>query len=68
MHPVSAILPETAILQEVADGTMKAINILDEGFFRPTGILTRKNKLFGPAGRYLIDLLRTRGQAEKLPR
>ena len=52
-----SILPKTAILQELSDGTIKAANFSNEGFSRPTGIITRKNKLFGPAGRYLIELL-----------
>ena len=53
-----SILPQTTIVQEVASGTIKAIPFINENFVRPTGIIVRKNKILGPAGRYLIDLLR----------
>jgi len=52
-----SILPETAILQEVGSGTIKAISFSNENFVRPTGIIIRKNKLLGQAGRYFIELL-----------
>ena len=53
-----SILPQTAILQEVDSGTIKAIGFSNEDFVRPTGIIVRKNKILGQAGRYLIELLR----------
>jgi DNA-binding transcriptional LysR family regulator len=53
-----SILPQTAIEQEVAGGTLKAITFSNENFVRPTGIIVRKNKIFGQAGRYFIELLR----------
>jgi DNA-binding transcriptional LysR family regulator len=53
-----SILPQTAILQELAGGTMKAITFSNENFVRPTGIIVRKGKAFGQAARYLIELLR----------
>jgi DNA-binding transcriptional LysR family regulator len=52
-----SILPETAIVQEVGGGTMKAISFSNERFYRPTGIIVRKDKIFGQAGRYIIELL-----------
>ena len=52
-----SILPETAIVQEVGGGTMKAISFSNERFYRPTGIIIRKDKIFGQAGRYFIELL-----------
>jgi DNA-binding transcriptional LysR family regulator len=52
-----SILPQTAILQEVTAGTIKAINLMNEKFARPTGIIIRKGKIFTQAGRYLIELL-----------
>jgi DNA-binding transcriptional LysR family regulator len=55
-----SILPKTAILQELASGTIKAIEISNEKFVRPTGIIVRKGKIFGQAGRYFIELLRKR--------
>ena len=55
-----SILPESAILQEVSDGTIKAISFSNEKFYRPTGIIVRKNRMLSPAGRYLIELLRAK--------
>ena len=55
-----SILPESAILQEVSSGTIKAINFSNEKFYRPTGIIIRKNKILSPAGRYFIKLLRAK--------
>jgi len=52
-----SILPQTAILQEVNGGTIKAIGFSNEAFVRPTGVIVRKGKIFGRAGRYFIELL-----------
>lgn len=52
-----SILPKTAILQELADGTLKAVRFSNEEFVRPTGIILRKDRKLNKAGRYLIDLL-----------
>jgi len=57
-----SILPQTAILQEVGSGTIKAIGFSNESFVRPTGIIVRKNKLLGQAGRYFIELLRKKAK------
>jgi len=56
-----SILPQTAILQEVGSGTIKAVGFSNENFVRPTGIIVRKNKIFGQAGRYLVELLQKKG-------
>jgi len=53
-----SILPQSAILQEVSSGTIKAIPFSNEDFVRPTGIIVRKGKILGQAGRYFIELLR----------
>jgi len=53
-----SILPETALLQEVASGTIRVIPFSNENFIRPTGIIVRKGKILSLAGRYLIELLR----------
>jgi len=58
----ASILPQTAILQEVNSGTIKAIPFLNENFVRPTGIIVRKGKILSQAGRYLIELLRKQGK------
>ena len=53
-----SILPQTAIVQEVSSGTIKAIPFSNEKFVRPTGIIVRKGKILSQAGRYCIELLR----------
>lgn len=55
-----SILPQAAVVQEVGSGTLKAIEFLNENFVRPTGIIVRKDRVFGRAGRYFIELLRKR--------
>lgn len=55
-----SILPETAVVQEVADDTLKAIELCNEKFVRPTGIITRKNKIQTRTGRYFLKLLTSR--------
>ncbi len=53
-----SILPQTAIVQELSSGTLKAIPFSNENFVRPTGIIVRKDKILGQAGRYFVELLR----------
>ena len=57
-----SILPQTALLQELGSGTIKAIQFSNERFVRPTGIIVRKGKFFSQAGRYLIELLRKKAE------
>ena len=52
-----SILPETAIAQETANGTIKAVTFSNERFIRPTGIIMRKNKIFSKGGQAFIQLL-----------
>ncbi len=53
-----SILPETTIVQEVRNGTLKALSFSNEKFARPTGIIVRKNRVIGRAAQYFIELLR----------
>jgi len=53
-----SILPKTAIVQELATGTIKALTFSNENFVRPTGIIVRKDRILSQAGRYFIELLR----------
>lgn len=53
-----SILPRTAIVQELAAGTIKALTFSNENFARPTGIIVRKDRILSQAGRYFIELLR----------
>jgi DNA-binding transcriptional LysR family regulator len=57
-----SIVPQISILQEIASETLKAISFSNEDFFRPTGIIVRKGKIFGQAGRYFIELLRKKAK------
>lgn len=53
-----SILPQPALVQEVAGGTIKAVPFSNERFVRPTGIIVRRGKVLSQAGRYCIELLR----------
>jgi DNA-binding transcriptional LysR family regulator len=53
-----SILPRPTMLQELATGTIKAIEFENERFVRPTGILVRRDRVISQETRYLIDLLR----------
>ncbi|MCK4751936.1 MAG: LysR family transcriptional regulator [Planctomycetes bacterium] len=52
-----SILPKTTVTQELAAGTLKAVEFSNEKFTRPTGIVIRKDRIFGQATRYFIELL-----------
>ena len=58
-----SILPQTAIPQETASGTIRQIAFSNENFVRPTGIIVRKDRILGQAGRYFIELLRKKREA-----
>jgi len=53
-----SILPRQTVVQELAAGTIKAIEFENERFVRPTGIIIRKDRVLSSDARYLIDLLR----------
>ena len=57
-----SILPQTAILQELGAGTIKAVPFSNEDFVRPTGIILRKGKMLSQAGRYFIEMLQKKGR------
>ncbi|MDH4240871.1 MAG: LysR family transcriptional regulator [Phycisphaerae bacterium] len=52
-----SILPQTVMIQEVNNGTIKTVGFSNEDFIRPTGIIVRKGKLLGQTGRYFIEIL-----------
>ena len=52
-----SILPQTAIRQELANGTLRAIPFSNENFIRSTGIIIRKGKNLSQPGRYFLELL-----------
>jgi DNA-binding transcriptional LysR family regulator len=57
-----SILPQAAIVLEVANGTLKAVPFSNERFVRPTGIIIRKGRTLSSAARHLIESLRTRAK------
>ncbi len=56
-----SILPEPTIRSELTAGTLKAMPLLNENFYRPTGVIVRKDKVLTQAGRYLLELLHKDG-------
>ncbi|MHC4331093.1 MAG: LysR family transcriptional regulator, partial [Planctomycetota bacterium] len=56
-----SILPKPVILQEIAAGTIRAIDFSNENFLRPTGVIVRKDRILSQASRYLIELLCKKG-------
>lgn len=53
-----SILPQTAITQELSNNTLKAVPFSNDNFYRPTGIIIRKEKVRSRACQYFIELLR----------
>ena len=53
-----SILPKPCLRTELTTGTLAAIPFTNEHFYRPTGIIIRKDKHLAKAARYLIELLR----------
>ena len=53
-----AILPEHAVRPEVRGGTLAAVQVADEVFLRPLGIIHRTGKHFAPAAMKFIECLR----------
>jgi DNA-binding transcriptional LysR family regulator len=53
-----AILPEPAVRLEVKGRTLAALQLADEVFLRPLGIIHRQGKQFSPAAERFIDSLR----------
>jgi DNA-binding transcriptional LysR family regulator len=52
-----AILPEHAVRPEVRGGTLAAVQLSDEVFLRPLGIIHRSGKHFSPAATKFIECL-----------
>jgi DNA-binding transcriptional LysR family regulator len=53
-----SILPRPVVLQELAAGTIKALEFENERFARPTGIIIRKDRILSYDTKFLIELLR----------
>ncbi len=54
-----AILPEPAVKPEVKGKTLAVVQLADEVFLRPLGIIHRQGKHFSPAAEKFIEFLRT---------
>jgi DNA-binding transcriptional LysR family regulator len=59
-----SILPETAVRTELTNGTLKAIHFSNENFYRPTGVIVRRNKTLSAAAEYLVKLLHKKYKKE----
>ncbi len=53
-----SILPQTSIMAELNSGTLKSVAFMNEHFYRPTGIVIRKDCQLNKAAQYLVELLR----------
>jgi len=54
-----AILPEPAVRPEVKAKSLAAVQLSDELFLRPLGIIHRHGKHFSPATEKFIEFLRS---------
>jgi DNA-binding transcriptional LysR family regulator len=59
-----SILPKSSIRTELASGSLKGISFSNENFYRPTGIIVRKDRTLSKAARYLIELMRKDFEAD----
>ncbi len=52
-----SILPQTTLMQEISSGSLRAIPFSNEFFYRPTGIIARKNGIRSSAVKAFIEIL-----------
>lgn len=53
-----SILPLPSVNTEIAGGTLAAIEFSNEHFYRPTGIVIRKDHQLNKAAQYLLELMK----------
>jgi DNA-binding transcriptional LysR family regulator len=53
-----AIVPQTAVVQEIADGTLSQVKLEDSDLERPLAIVHKKNKVLSPAIKQFVALLK----------
>jgi DNA-binding transcriptional LysR family regulator len=53
-----SILPQTTVKTELNSGTLQSVTFKNENFYRPTGIVVRKDRQLNKAAQYLLELLR----------
>jgi DNA-binding transcriptional LysR family regulator len=59
-----SILPKSSLRMEMTSGSLKAITLNNENFYRPTGIIVRRDRTLSKAARYLIELMRKDFEAD----
>jgi DNA-binding transcriptional LysR family regulator len=59
-----SILPKSSLRMELASGSLKAVSLNNENFYRPTGIIVRRDRTLSKAARYLIELMRKDFEAD----
>lgn len=59
-----SILPKSSLRMELASGSLKAVKLNNENFYRPTGIIVRRDRTLSKAARYLIELMRKDFEAD----
>jgi len=58
-----SILPLPSVHTEIAGGTLVAIEFSNEHFYRPTGIIIRKDHQLNKAAQYLLELMKQEDDA-----
>jgi len=58
------ILPLPSVQPEVSSGTLTVVELSNEHFFRPTGIIIQKGHPLNKAGHYLLELMQNEAGAE----
>jgi DNA-binding transcriptional LysR family regulator len=53
-----AIVPQSTIIQEVANQTLNALQIEDGKFYRPLAAIYKRNKVLSPAMKQFLTLLK----------
>ena len=53
-----AVVPQTTVIQEVANQTIAAVPLEDGGLLRPLAAILKKNKVLSPAMKQLLALLK----------
>jgi LysR family transcriptional regulator, transcriptional activator of the cysJI operon len=53
-----SIVPQTTVIQEVANQTLAQVDIEDAEFFRPLAAIVKKNKVLSPAMKQFLSVLK----------
>jgi DNA-binding transcriptional LysR family regulator len=59
------ILPLPSVQAEIRSGTLTVVELSNEHFFRPTGIIVQKGHSLNKAGHYLLELLQNETGTER---